>query len=1021
MHIRRKRRICVFGSLQGQRVTYFVFDQVTVEQIDSKDGGSFIDFGNVADGTKLSCEIKDCWIQRETASESCVINQQFGSLTIDLTTISDNNRNNCGMVNISSNTTIDLSNSKFSSSVNRLTSQKYRLFSGTIGNSSLRTCSAVIFSIDTPTCDGYVMLFVELPVEVRSLFETSTDQTKGNKFSPIISTKGEFFDFGGDPNTIIVDEEGLNIPECGTDANPCQSIDYVIIQHRSNTTQFSISVRGEFRTLVNSLNISCLCAGISRLRFMFTSTTTQNVFFRPSSSTTFSEVELNYDGDNQIVLIQLVPSRTQSSFQINFDKHETPVHNVILFSLSSLSGTIESSSISSLNLTGSSTLLSNHTRTKISKSSLSMIYASQPLLDIASDTILIIDQTTMATCQSTNADALIVVHTHATLSVTSSTFDRNSGNMAGVIFVEGMVSSDSLLIETSLFLENRALNNSLSALQQTNLPLFGNDITFSERDFQPSFKNSYSSSLFPRVVVGVDQTASSFDAFAGPSQWLYLSSLGHDTLKCGENRDPCQTLSFSIRITNETYSPSIWTDSTKTVVLRPYGHFREQSVPVLRKNISIEGRKQTELDLATDSDDIMFDVRDSLFCLKQVSIHVDSTEHGSCVHSVSSTLLFSDCIVSVIRAAVDISLSIEHQSTPIVNTTFGSIEIRKLRTETENDVIFPVCLFTISNSDATFSSSTVSNLASNSADGLISARLEDSTFDQDGVVFRDNTVESECPLLGLTILGNGVLNISQISFVRTSLSHSVIFFSETMNALISVHVDQNPNKTSDTPKPMHLFIDELSLSSSPSFNQPGSVLLISNPSRLPVHISSQTNGRKLSGIAWDSIAEKAGPPPNSLLPIVIPKLETYFVNADVEPIQLACGTNQHPCDSLTLPICLIHPEREDQFTIVLGSSVDVTITITDERCNSFVGNHHSLTVSSSLSTSPVFSITRQIQLAQLVLTLPSVAERTQPIIDCIGGEFTMKTVSIFQTSQSDSLNVDLISSHNSKIRSTSET
>ncbi|KAK2945733.1 hypothetical protein BLNAU_19346 [Blattamonas nauphoetae] len=988
---------CLFCSdaTNEQSLLCLTLNNVTVTKFygSSTACGALIHFYPSNVHSKPECVIKNCHFIRDSSTRSSVICQHDGTLRLESTIILDQSAENEMMLKLTPNTTLSLNKCQLMSSASRKKGQKYNLISGPIGQASFIECSEVVFSVHSPTCDGYLVLFDSLPTNVKTLFESCVDTSTETSFSSLVDKDGaQTFSIASDNLEVYVDEErGHDSNMCGFPSHPCRSIGFSSLV--SPHLAFPISAVGVFSSPVHPIVLSspCMCLTsnfstnesratlkftlstdpilqapdnpfeLSNLVLILNSNQNDGVFFKiGQSSTRVRNIIVHYTGQHRILLF-LLAHISNSTFEIDLDSPDLPLTNIVLFSSNSAVSIVERSTFQDLVLSGSSTFLGTSKRSIIMDSSFKTIKSTEPLFRLSSSE-LDLNQALFEFCQ-VESDALIVVDEGSILTVHSSTFESCTGREAGVaLFTPNR--------NKAFFTEVNLINNRVSRQNsddETKTSLFGNDLTIRSNPQLVNISNSRSSSFFPRVVVGDSDRS--------------------DTIRCGSEIDACCTLQYTIGVTNETNAKEWMT------TLCPFGPFSEVSVFVVRRSIVIDGRGLCELDAPCEGDEVVFSVEDSSVIFRQIVFRLTRAVYGRFIWSSKSALELMNCSVSSFIPVSAVS-SPDSSIHSLFSAESGSFIVSGLRCDNFQSTEHSSTLLIDDRADFNLRNTTLSSLSAVSKNGLMCGTVQHSHFDIDDVLFEALQTPSNCGMLNLEVIDDGSVSLRHTTFSNLNISSPLI--SLTLSS--SLHVTAANSIVVD--------VSSLLVRSCRGSDVTGSVLFVDNPQNMQWTLSEPTTRQFLTEIEWDSFVEKRGADEaRSLFDDRIPVLPQYFVDENVLNDVINCGTEFLPCRSIEFAVGRIHPHRTNAVGVLLISSVDLKEQLSDRRCWFVDGSGKTVTIVGGVVDSGGGIVVRErFELLSIVVSLPANSKslgKTVGIIECCSGTLSMRQVAVLQTTMSD--------------------
>ncbi|KAK2960946.1 hypothetical protein BLNAU_4033 [Blattamonas nauphoetae] len=966
----------------GQISVFLTLDNVTATKFDSTYSGALISLDPSSVALERECVIQNCHFTRESVSPSNVICQHNGTLRMESTIIIENNPQNHAMFDLSPNTTLILNMCQLVNSANRGTGLNYNLISGPLGPDNFVECSEVIFSVNSPTCAGYVVTFDTLPEHISELFASCLDTSTASSFPSVVDKTGNHsFSINSETREIFVNEEsGRDWNMCGFRSHPCSSIQFST--RVSSPSAFSISALGEFTSPDRPIVLASPCMRLtSDLKFILETDRNDGVFFRAGQSSTYvRDIDVSYTGQHRISLFFL--SHTPSSkFEINLDKERPPLNNIALFSSDSPSSTIESSTFETFAFSGSSTFLGASTYTLIIDSSFKTIQSAEPFFRLSSSSLDLV-RTLFQFCH-VESDAIFVVEAGSILFVESSMFQGCSGREAGVALFKGNPDAVSTFKKVTLISNRHTRKEGDGQAMST---LFGNDLTIRSKKSVLNISNSRSSSHFPRVVVGDSENAEAVDMFAQKQSVFHLESSGTDSHECGDEDKPCCTLQFTIAVTNETNK------NEEMTTLLPSGQFREISVFVGRRSILLNGRGFSEFHAPKERDGLMLKIDDSSVVWRQIVFRLTTSVYGSFVSSTKSSLTMDDCSLSSFLPVSDVSSSGSPLHT-LFSISSGSLDMSRLQTFNFQLTSLSSALLFVDESNFNLEDTTLSYLSITSESGLMCGTVQHTRFDLNEVTFEELKTASNCGILNLTVIDNGSVCLTETTFTNIRITYP----------LISLTLSSSLHMTTTTS--IVLAVPTLHVRTCDGMNIAGSVVFIDNPHSIQWTLAEPESRMDLLGIEWDSFVEKRGADEaRSLFDSLIPLLPQYVVKDSVNNDVIDCGSPLLPCSSIDFAVCQIHPHRTNAVGVILISSVDLKKQLSDTRCSSVDGSNQSLTLVQKLVDSGAAIVVQdEFELVFVVVTLltnaPSLG-RDAGIIECSSGSLSIRHVTVLQTTMS---------------------
>ncbi|KAK2951776.1 hypothetical protein BLNAU_13269 [Blattamonas nauphoetae] len=986
---------CLFHSEARYEVSSLslTLNNVTAEKIESSSDiyGALINFVPSNVSVMPKCVIKNCHFTQDSFASSPLIYQREGTLRLESTIILDHSVQNKMMLNLSLNTKLSLNKCQLISSASRQIEQKYNLISGPIGQDNFIECSEVVFSVHSPTCDGYLVLFDSLPANVETLFESCVDTSTENSFSSIVDQTGNtsYVDRSNNLEVYVDEEKGHDSNMCGFPFNPCQSINFA--SRIYPRLAFSISAVGFFSSPVHPIVLTSPCMRLtsrptkneSRATLKFTLSTDpilqaphnpfelsnlvlilntnriNGVFFKTGrSSTRVRSILVHYTEQHRISLFLLAHIST-STFEIDLDSPDLPLTNIVLFSSNSAVSIVERSTFKDLVLAGSSTFLGASKHTVITNSSFQTIKSTESFFRLSSSTFDL-NNTLFQFCEI-ESEALIVVDEGSILNVHSSTFESCSGREAGVALFKTNTNKESSFTEVNL------INNRVSrqnGIDEATSSLFGNDLTIRGDPQLVNISNSRSSSFFPRVVVGDSDSVKVVDMFAQNQTVFHLKNSGSDDFKCGSELAACCTLQYTIGVTNETNAKEWMT------TLCPFGPFSEVRVFVVRRSIVMDGRGLCELDAPCEGDEVMFSVEDSSVIFRQIVFRLTRAVYGRFIWSSKSALELMNCSVSSFIPVAVIS-SPDSSLHSLFSVESGSLVVSRLRCDNFQSTLHSSTLLFVDRADFNLRNTQLSYLSAVSDNGLMCGTVQHTHFDIDDVLFEALTTPSNCGMLNLEVIDDGSMSLRNTAFSN----------------LIDVDVSSLIVRSCRGPEVT------------------GSILFVDNPQNMQWTLSEPTTRQFLTEIEWDSFVEKRGADEaRSLFDDRILPLPQYLIDENVFNEVINCGTEFLPCRSIEFAIGRIHPHRTNAVGVILMSSVDLKEQLSDRRCWFVDGSGKTVTIVGGVVDSGGAIVVRErFELLSIVVSLPANSKslgKTVGIIECCSGTLSMREVAVLQTTMS---------------------
>ncbi|KAK2957586.1 hypothetical protein BLNAU_7485 [Blattamonas nauphoetae] len=916
------------------------------------------------------------------------------------------------MLKLTQNTTLSLNKCQLISSASRTKGKNFKIFSGPIGQANFVECSEVVFSVHSPTCDGYLVTFDSLPANIQTLFESCVDISTETSFSSVVNKDGtQTFSITSDSLEVYVDEEkGHDSNMCGFPSNPCQTIGYA--SRISPHIAFSISAIGQFSSSDDPIILTSPCMRLtsrpskqsdratikfslsddpilqapddpfelSNLVLILNTDQNDGVFFKTGrSSTRVRNIIVHYTGRHPILLFLLAHIST-STFEIDLDSPDLPLHNTVLFASGTLLSIVESSHFKDLVLSGSSTFLATSKRSIITNSSFKAIKSTEPFFRLSSST-LDLNNTLFQFCQI-ESEALVVVDEGSILNVQSSTFQSCTGREAGVALFKTNTNKAS-------FTEVNLINNCVSrqnGIDETKTSLFGNDLTIRTDPQLVNIFRSRSSSFFPRVVVGDSDSVEVVDMFAQNQTELHLNISGSDTIKCGSEIDACSTLQYTIGVTNETNVKESMT------TLCPFGPFSEVSVFVVRRSILMDGRGLCELDAPKEGDEVMLKLDDSSMKFSQIVFRLTRAVYGRFISSSKSELELMNCSVTsfIPVSAVSSPGSSLHA---LFSVESGSLVVSGLRCDNFQSTQHSSALLFIDRADFNLRNTTLSSLSAVSENGLMYGTVQHTHFDLDDVLFEALQTPSNCGMLNLEVIDDGSVSLRNTAFSNLNITSPLI----SLSLSSSLH---SPNANS-------IVVDASSLlvRSCRGSNVTGSILFVDNPHNMQWTLKEPTTRQSLTEIEWNSFVEKRGADEaRSLFDDRIRVLPQYFVDENVLNDVINCGTEILPCRSIEFAVDRIHPHRTNAVEVILMSSVDLKEKLSDRRCWFVDGWGKTVTiVGGVVDCGGAIVVRERFEMLSIVVSLPANSKslgKTVGIIECCSGSLSMRQVAVLQTTMS---------------------
>ncbi|KAK2951778.1 hypothetical protein BLNAU_13271 [Blattamonas nauphoetae] len=1006
---------CLFhsASFHGQTSLSLTLNNVTATKFHSTHSGALINFEPSNVHVKFDCVIKNCSFTRDSSASSSVIYQREGTLRLESTIILDHSVQNKMMLNLSLNTKLSLNKCQLISSASRQIEQKYNLISGPIGQDNFIECSEVVFSVHSPTCGGYIVTFDSLPDNISDLFKVCVDTSIETSFPSVVDeTEENLFSITSDTLEVCVDEErGHDSNMCGFPSNPCQTISYA--SRVSSHITFSISAADVFSTNERPIVLPSPCMRLtsgdsiyesratleftlsdspilqapnnpfelSNLVLIFNANQKDGVFFKTGqSSTRVHNILVHYTGQHRILLFLLAHVST-SSFEIDLDSLDLPLHNSALFSSHSSLSLIDSSTFQRVNLTGLSTFLGVSEHTFVTNSSFKTIKSTEPFFRLSSST-LHFSQALFQFCQ-VESEALIVVDEGSILNIYSSIFKSCTGREAGVALFKTNTNKESSFTEVNL------INNRVSRpneIDDAKTSLFGNDLTIRGNPQLVTILRSRSSSFFPRVVVGDSDDAKVVDMFAHNQTVFHLNNSGIDDFKCGSEIDACCTLQYTIGVTNETNAKEWMT------TLCPFGPFSEVRVFVVRRSIVMDGRGLCELDAPCEGDEVMFSVEDSSVIFRQIVFRLTRAVYGRFIWSSKSALELMNCSVS---SFIPVSAVFSPNSSlrSLFSVESGSFNVSRLRCDNFQSSEHSSTLLFLDRADFSLRNTTLSYLSAVSDSGLICGTVQHTHFDLDDVIFEAVQTPSNCGMLSLEVIDDGSVSLRNTTFSNLYITSPLI--SLTLSS--SLH-SSNANR-------IVVDVSSLLVRSCRGTGVTGSILFVDNPQNMQWTLAEPKTGQFLTEIEWNSFVEKRGADEaRSLFDDRIPALPQYFVDGSVLNEVINCGPKLLVCNSIEFAIGRIHPHRTNAVGVILMSSVDLKEQLSDRRCWFVDGSGKTVTIVGGVVDSGGAIVVRErFELLSIVVSLPANSKslgKTVGIIECCSGTLSMREVAVLQTTMS---------------------
>ncbi|KAK2951496.1 hypothetical protein BLNAU_13518 [Blattamonas nauphoetae] len=888
--------------------------------------------------------------------------------------------------------------------------QDFNLISGPLGPDNFVECTEVVFSVKSPKCAGYVVVFDTLPSNVETLFESCVDTSTETSFPSVADKTGNHtFSITSDILEVFVDaERGNDATMCGCPSNPCQSISYSC--GVSSHIAFSISAIGNFSTRQHTVFITSPCMRLtsrpskqsdraalkyklfqnpilhapdnpfelSHLIFILETDMDDGVFFRAGqSSTHVRDILMHYTGQHRILLFFLAHAST-SKFEIELNADQPPLNNVVLFSSDSAASVVDSSTFDDLVLSGSSTFLGTSKTTTIRNSSFNGVRSIEPFFTLSSST-LHLSSTLFQFCQ-VESNALIIVNEGSFLLIESSTFQGCTGREAGVALFTDKANTVSSFFEVNL------INNRVSRQNKENQEkssLFGNDLTIRGNPQLVNISSSRSSSFFPRVVVGDPDDVEVVDMFAQQQSVFHLNISGSDDHKCGSVIDACCSLQYTIAVTNETNKKD------ERTTLRPYGPFSEVCVFVGRRSVLLHGRGLAEFEAPTHRDEVMLIIDDSSVVFRQIVFRLTTSVFGRFISSSKSNLKLIDCSISSFLPSSVIS-SPDSSLHSLFSICSGSLVVSQLRSDNFQSTQHSSTLFVVDRANFNLKNTTLSSLSVESEGGLMCGTIQHTHFNLSDVLFEALQTPSNCGMLNLKVIDNGSVSLTETTFSHLNISSPLI--SLTLSS--SLHLTTNS---------IVVDVSSLHVRSCRGTEIAGSVLLVDNPHDIQWTLTEPKGSKYLNEIEWDSYAEKRGTDkPRSLFDDDrIPPLPQYVVKDSVNNDVIDCGSAQLPCSSIDFAVCRIHPHRTNAVGVVLNSPVDLKEQLCDTRCLFVDGSNNTLTiVQRVVDSGAAIVVGEQFELVSVDVALPpnsSSLGRDFGIIECSSGSLSIRRVTMLQT------------------------
>ncbi|KAK2951777.1 hypothetical protein BLNAU_13270 [Blattamonas nauphoetae] len=1003
---------CLFYSdtLYPKSMLSLTLNNVTVTKFHSTDSGALINFSPPSSLVKPECVIKNCHFTRDSSGSSSVIYQRIGTLRLETTIILDHSVQNKMMLELSPNTTLALNKCQLISSASRQMGQDYKMISGPIGSDNFIECLEVVFSVHSPTCDGYLVAFDTLPANVKTLFESCVDISTKTSFPSIIDKDGaQTFSITSDTLEVYVDEQnGHDSNMCGFPSHPCQSLGYA--SRVSSHIAFSISAVGTVSSPVHPIVLPSPCMRLtsnrsdmatlkftlsdspilqapnnpfvlSKLVFILNTIQKDGVFFKTGqSSTHVRNILVQYTEQHRISLFFLAHIST-STFEIDLDSPDLPLTNIVLFSSNSAVSIVERSTFKDLVLSDSSTFLGASKHTVIMDSSFKAIQSAEPLFRLSSSKLHFVN-TIFQLCL-VESDALVVVDEGSILNVQSSMFESCTGREAGVALFKTNTNTESSFSDVNL------INNRVSRpneIDDAKTSLLGNDLTIRGNPKLVIIFRSRSTSFFPRVVVGDSDSVEVVDMFAQDQTVFHLNISGSDHFQCGSELDACCTLQYTIGVTNETNAKEWMT------TLCPFGPFSEVRVFVVRRSIVMDGRGLCELDAPCEGDEVMFSVEDSSVIFRQIVFRLTRAVYGRFIWSSKSALELMNCSVSsfIPVSAVSSPGSSLHS---LFSVESGSLVVSRLRCDNFQSTQHSSTLFFIDRANFNLRNTQLSYLSAVSDNGLMCGTVQHTHFDIDDVLFEALTTPSNCGMLNLEVIDDGSVSLRNTTFSNMNISSPLISLTLSSSLLLTAA------------KSIVVDMSSLLVRSCRGSDVTGSILFVDNSLNMQWTLSEPKTGQFLTEIEWDSFVEKRGADEaRSLFDDRILPLPQYLIDENVFNEVINCGTEFLPCRSIEFAIGRIHPHRTNAVGVILMSSVDLKEQLSDRRCWFVDGSGKTVTIVGGVVDSGGAIVVRErFELLSIVVSLPANSKslgKTVGIIECCSGTLSMREVAVLQTTMS---------------------
>ncbi|KAK2948417.1 hypothetical protein BLNAU_16672 [Blattamonas nauphoetae] len=564
------------------------------------------------------------------------------------------------------------------------------IFSNSLETTALTTFIDNVLYLPNPQGNGYVFTTTTSTPLLETMLQTCADLSQLSTHSPVLISNNDTrstIDIPRGTLSLYLSSSGSDDLFCGTYVSPCYAVSFVLTSLTQRTPFFMYIL--DNTTVTTPVQLSALCIAILSHSDTGRSTIRQSddsesgPFFLSSPAEVYLK-DLN---------IEIVNSSTTSFFQLGFSEiifeniyffwscvksdiftlmNRTEVSSlryhslrlklynqtftdIFIFSVNETSLSIKESVLDNIVLSGNSKIFNETTPNMVE-----CVFSSVQVEDKRIEHMLpykLERERSITDCQFISCfiphGHLICLMESATLVVTGCRFKDNVGcNTGGICILSGSVESGlNLALDNCFFTGNRAFMVEGEVI----IDKFGNDISRIVDNLTISFNNVRLASAFP-CLRGFRMT----DFGISEPNPFYVNTVGEDTQTCGSSeKEPCKTLVFTLNLFNR------YERNDTLITFNPVGFFRDIDVKCVNLNVVMEGMKHTMLELP-DLDEIMFEVVNSSFKLREVVLHVDNPENGLFIRNLKSTVV-------VEKASFEIRFDESDQGQLLNNPLFESI------------------------------------------------------------------------------------------------------------------------------------------------------------------------------------------------------------------------------------------------------------------------------------------------------------------------------------------------------------